>query len=157
MSGTIRIILSIDAVFDVMRNNGLDVSKSAYYLHMDFLGQYLRRLIFNEDIAEESLIQKLMTLNASHSIAEETYIAIHDCFGCNLVRILAKYNDGYIVVDSFKILDTKKIEILLKEMSIVTEVNESNKLDKAHKEYLEGVENGDYFDERSKRLFDALH
>ncbi len=149
MLKTICIIVAAYEALAMMDRYGADVTTKSTPMLIDFFDGFLQKALFEEPIGEETLLHKLMALGASYYDAQELLIMLHDSFTCNIHRTISRYNsEGKYSVSCFVIHDLGKIEIQLKEIRI----KEASLVDLLRLDLLEGMERGDYFNERYRAL-----
>ena len=156
VSKTVQIIVSAEEVLNFLNNYGIDTKSIPYDLLIAFIDEYFQRTLFNELVSEESLIQRLMSMGIAYPEAQELYLVLHDCFGCNIHRLISMYNDGSMSIVSYTIHHLNKIEIQLKENPKTNrDLDKASLIDMLRMDLLEGIERGDYFNERYKKLLDG--
>ncbi len=149
MLKTICIIVAAHEALSIMGNYEVEVSAKTMPMLLDFFDAFLQKALFEEPIGEEALMHKLMTLGANYYGAQELMAMLHDSFICNIHRTISRYNsEGKYSVSCFVIHDLGKIEIQLKEIRI----KEASLVDLLRLDLLEGMERGDYFNERYRAL-----
>ncbi len=155
MLKTVRVIITANDALGLMQRYGIETSLSSYHVLKDFFDEYLQKLLFDQTGTEESLTHRLMEMGIDYSAAQELYIVLHDYFGCSILRLLSQYNDGSMSITGFVIYDMDRIEIQLKEKPVTNEdLRKASLIDLLRMDILEGIERGDYFNERYREFLD---